>query len=147
MATVTYRGLWDDVLAGNVVAAPDLRVILVMSNTTIDTEADAQDLTDFTTLDECDGVGYAQLDLANVAVAYDATNDRLDFDADDGDMDGGGGSIAVSSRQVTRVLIVRYVDGTNDIPWFSRDIGPYTLAGGPFDFVWHADGIAYAEAV
>lgn len=147
MADVFHRGMYDDIVAGNFTSSADLRLMAVMSNTTCDTETDAQTLSDFTTIDECDGVGYAQLDLASVAVAYDATNDRLWVDAADGDLDGGGDSVAVSTRQVTGVVVYRYVDGTdaNDVPWCYMDVGPYTLSGGKFDVVWASTGILYIE--
>ena len=143
MAQVVYQGFYDDILGGAVTAAADLRVILVMTNTTCDTQEDAQNMSDFTTIDECDGAGYAELDLASITAAYDSTNDRLEFDAADGDMDGGSGAIAAATRDVQAYVIKRYVDGTdaNDVPWVYRDIGPYTLAGGAFDFAWNAEGI------
>ncbi len=143
MAQIVYRGYADDVLAGNAISGADLRIILVMTSTTCDTEHDAQDFADFTTIDECDGVGYAELNLASVAAAWDAANNRLEWDADDGDMDGGGGSIAAASRDVQGYVIYRYVDGTdaNDVPWGYQDIGPYTLSGGTFDFAFDAEGI------
>ena len=141
---LVHQGFYVDLLAGNVVAAPDLRVRAVMSNTTCDTEADVSTFSGFTTIDECDGVGYAERDLANVSVAYDSANDRLLIDADDYDLDGGGGSVAASSRQVVGLVYYRYVDGTdaNDVPWFYVGIGPYTMTGGAFDITVHADGIA-----
>lgn len=144
MAQVVYQGFFVDLEAGTVTDATDLRAKLVMSSTTIDVE-DALNLVDFTAIDECDGVGYAELDLASLSVAYDDTNDRLMIDAADGDFTGGTDILQVSTRQITRVLFYRYVDGTdaNDVPWFSQDIGPFTTAGGPFDAVWPTTGIAY----
>jgi hypothetical protein len=126
MAQVVYQGFYDDIVAGFVKAATDVRARLVMSNTTIDTQEDAQTISDFTTLDECDGTGYVLLQIANLTVAYDSTNDRLVIDGDDGDFDGGSGVITASSRTITRVLIERYVDGTdaNDVPWFSIEHRP-----------------------
>jgi len=58
-------------------------------------------------------------------------------------LDGGGDSIALSTRDVTGYVIKRYVDGTdaNDVPWGYRDIGPYSLSGGPFDFTFNTEGI------
>lgn len=148
MATVFYQGLDDDKAAGNLATGVDLRCMAVMSNTTIDTEEDAQTLSDFTTIDEADGVGYAQADLASVTVTYDSTNDRHRVvDADDFDLDGGTDSVAVCSRDVTRLLYYRYVDGTdaNDVPWLSIDIGPYTPQGSSFDVVVNTTGIYYEE--
>lgn len=142
MAQYVYQGYFDDIASGNA-GAEDLRVLLVMSNSTFDSDTEVAKMDDFTTLDECDGAGYVQLDLANVTVTYDAVNDRLEYDADDGDLDGGSGIITVSTRDVTGFVVKRYVDGTdaNDVPWYGRDIGPYTLAGGAFDFTFNAEGI------
>lgn len=145
MAQQFYQGFWDDLEAGLVTQTTDVRAMIVMSNTTIDTEVDAQTLSDFTTIDECDGAGYAELDLSSITVAYDDTNDRLKVDAADGDFDGGSDIVNASTRSLTRVMIYRYVDGTdaNDIPWSSIDIGPYTTAGGPIDVTWPTVGIIY----
>lgn len=146
MAQAVYQGFHDDLEAGVVTDAVDLRAKAVMSNTTIDTEVDAQTISDFTTLDECDSVGYAEADLTSVTVAYDDTNDRfINIDAADFDLDGGGDIVAVATRSITRLLYYRYVDGTaaNDVPYFSIDIGPFDPSGGPFDVTIHADGIYY----
>jgi hypothetical protein len=141
MAQYVYQGYFDDIVGGNA-GAVDLRVLLVMSNSTFDTDTNVANLSDITTLDECDGAGYARLDLQTVTAAWDGTNMRLEYDAADGDMDGGSGIITASTRQVTGFIVYRYVDGTaaNDVPWFGRDIGPYSLAGGAFDFQWNAEG-------
>jgi hypothetical protein len=143
MGQIVYQGYLNDIIGGAAVAAADLRVLLVMTDTTCDTENDAATMSDFTVIDECDGVGYVQLDLLSGAAAYDAVNDRLEYDVADGDMDGGGGIITVSTRSVSGFLIKRYVDGTdaNDVPWVFRDIGPYILSGGAFDFEWSTEGI------
>jgi hypothetical protein len=145
MAQLLYQGLYDDMVAGNFTSSADLRIMLVMTNTTCDTEADAQNLSDFTTIDECDGVGYAQRDLASVAVAYDAANDRLGVDAADADMTGDTDSIAVSTRDVSGYVVYRYVDGTdaNDVPWGYIDVGPYTLSGGDFTITFPTAGVLY----
>lgn len=143
MAQYVYQGYFDDVIAG-LTGVQDLRLLLVMSNSTFDSQANGMsNMSDFTTIDECDGAGYVQLDLASVALAWDGANLRLEYDATDGDMDGGGGVITAATRTVTGFIVKRYVDGTdaNDVPWFGRDIGPYTLAGGAFDFQFNAEGI------
>lgn len=146
MAQVVYQGFHDDLEAGNVTDGADIRCMAVMTNTTTDTEEDAQTLSDFTTIDEVDGVGYAQADLANVTVTYDATNNRLiNIDCDDFDLDGGSDIVQTCSRDVERLVFYRYVDGTdaNDVPWFSIDIGPFTPQGGSFDVTVHASGLFY----
>jgi hypothetical protein len=150
MAQIVFRGFSDDMIAGNAIAAADLRVLLVMTNTTVDTEHDVQTLSGFTTLDECDGVGYARLDLASVAGAWDATNNRYEWDADDGDMDGGTNSILASTRDIQGFVIYRHVDGTdaNDVPWVYSDTGgfPFTTGGGSFDFTWDTEGLIQVKS-
>jgi len=142
MSQYVYQGYFDDVIGGNA-GVEDLRVMLVMTNSTFDSQIDVQTMSDFTTIDECDGAGYVQLDLLSAAAAWDSGNSRLEYDAADGDLDGGSGIITASTRQVSGFIVKRYVDGTdaNDVPWFGRDIGPYTLAGGAFDFQFNAEGI------
>lgn len=64
----------------------DIRLVPLMTNTTVDTERDAKDqVSDFTTLDEADGSGYTTggLALDNQAVNVDDANDRAEADADD----------------------------------------------------------------
>ncbi len=79
MANVVYHKTWKKILEGaagiNVVG--DIRLILVMTNTTCDTENDAIEfLDDFTTLDECDGTGYARLALSTATPTFDADTAR-----------------------------------------------------------------------
>lgn len=64
----------------------DIRVIPLMTNTTVDTERDAKDqFSDFTTVDVYDGTNASANGLAldNQAVNIDDANDRAEFDADD----------------------------------------------------------------
>jgi hypothetical protein len=145
MTQTVYQGFYDDLAAGEANSAADVRARLLMSNTTVAAEEDAQTISDFTTLDECDGVGYVELTIANLDVAYDAATDLYVIDGDDGDFEGGLGEILASTRPVSRILIYRYVDGTDaaDVPWFSQDIGPFYTVGGKFDVMWNSTGIAY----
>jgi hypothetical protein len=59
----------------------DIRVLLVMTNTTADTDQDLENIADIGTLDEYDGANYARKDLAGVAVGEDAPNNRAEFTA------------------------------------------------------------------
>lgn len=141
--SLIFQGFYNDMLGGDM-TSPDLRCMAVMSDTTCDTESDAEVFDDFTTTDECDGVGYAQKDLASVTVAYVSADDAVMVDAADFDLDGGGDSVALSTRQVVGLVYYRYVDGTdaNDVPWFYVPVGPYTLGGGEFNVTVHTSGIA-----
>ena len=58
----------------------DIRMALLMTNTTVDTENDGiENLGDFTTLDECNGANYARraLSTATPTVAIDTARDSV----------------------------------------------------------------------
>jgi hypothetical protein len=118
--------------------ADDMRLILVMTNTTADTDVDA-DNTGTYTLDEMDGTNYARQALANEAVNVDDTNDRAEFDADDVTIN----SLGNGTRQMQGYLIHEFI--TNDaasfpLVWndFSTTINP---GGSNFTIQWNAEGI------
>jgi len=144
MATLFHSWFFVDLSAGEVVSAADVRGMLVMTNTTCDTEEEALDLADFTTIDEADGVGYAQATVANVTVAWDATLNALKIDGDDSNFTSGS-TLDACTRNLEGILWYRYVDGTdaNDVPWFfSTDGGfPKTPSGGAATYAFDADGV------
>lgn len=71
----------DNAIIGS---ALTLKVRLVMTNTTVDTENDGKDhLNDFTTMDTHDGSGYVDKSLASLATAQDDTNNRTTLDCAD----------------------------------------------------------------
>jgi hypothetical protein len=120
----------------------DIRVALLMTNTTADTEVDAiADLADYSTLDECDSTGYARVALTGEAVAADDANDRAEFDANDASFTSLGGD---ATRAIQGALVYKHVDGTdaNDLPIcfvdFTSDI-PTTAT--QIDIPWNAEGI------
>ncbi len=120
----------------------DIRARLCMTNTTCDTEKDGIDnISDITTVDVCDATGYADVALANEAIAVDDANDRSEFDADNVSFTGLSGD---ATRDAQGVLLYAYVDGTdaNDIPVafidFTADI---TSAATQVDVPWDAQGI------
>ncbi len=121
--------------------ADDIRVALLMTNTTADTEQDTiKFVTDFTTLDECDATGYARLALANEAVNIDDGNDRAELDADDSSFTSLSGD---GTRDVQGALIYKHVTNDTDSPAiafvdFSADI-PSTAT--QIDVPWNAEGI------
>jgi len=122
--------------------ADDIRARLCMTNTTCDTEVDAiNDLADYSTIDDGDASGAADVALASEAVAADDANDRAEFDATNISFTGLGGD---ASRDYQGVLLYKYVDGTdaNDIPLafidFTADI---PLTATQVDVPWDAEGI------
>lgn len=105
----------------------DVRALMVMSNTTADTEVDAANLAAFTTLDEFDGSGYSRPDLGASTVTQDDPNNRSEIDYPDFTF---GATVGVGTRQAVGHIIYVRVDGTaaNDWPVAYVDTGGY-----PFD--------------
>ena len=60
----------------------DIRVLLVMSNTTAAADFGAQTLSGITTLDECDGASYARQLCNNQVATQDLANRRSEFSHD-----------------------------------------------------------------
>lgn len=95
----------------------DIRARLVMTNTTCDTEIDAIDnLSDYTTIDESDATGYADVALTGETVVANDTDNRADFDTASNIVFTGLSGDA--TRNYQGILLYKYVDGTdaNDIP-------------------------------
>ena len=86
MASLVYNNAMLKAWKGEVdlqEAGDDIRVALVMTNTTADTEEESTTIDSFTTFDEMDGSAYARKTLASQAVAIDTVNDRVEFDHED----------------------------------------------------------------
>lgn len=120
----------------------DIRVALLMTNTTADTEIDAVDrVADYTTLDECDATGYARVALTGETVTEDTANNRAEFDADDASFTGLGGD---ATRDIQGALVLKHVDGTaaNDIPIaFVEFTSVITKTATQIDVPFNAEGI------
>ena len=120
----------------------DVRVKLLMSSTTADTETGANSISEITTLDEFDGSGYTALDLANLSV-YESESSRFaSLDAFDGTF---GATVSAGSRQIVALLYYVRVDGTtaNDYPLMYDDSPPQfpmTPDGGPINITLPATG-------
>jgi hypothetical protein len=119
---VLFKGFYTALEAGSL-ASPDIRHMLVMSSFSGETEEDAVTLSDITTLDEFDGIGYAQLDAASVTTGYVDADDEWQLDHADGDF---GTDVAPGSDDIYGMLTYLYVDGdpANDIVLgFTKDGG------------------------
>lgn len=119
--------------------ADDMRLLLLMTNTTADTDVDLDNTSGYT-LDECDGANYARAALANEAVNIDDANDRAEFDADDVVFT----SLGNGTRQLQGALIHEHI--TNDagsfpFVWveFAATINP---GGSTLTLAWNAEGVA-----
>lgn len=118
----------------------DLRIKLCMSNTTADTDQDAANLAGITTLDEYNGTGYTEIDLASVAVNEDAVNNRAEIDYADGSF---GSAVGAGTRQWVGMLYYVRVDGTtaNDYPVAWKDLTPNNGNGGAVNLTVNAEGL------
>lgn len=125
---------WDE-------AGHDIRAMLVMTNTTADTDQDAGTISAITTLDEYDGSGYARAALTQSVVRDDANN-RAELDANDFSF---GATVGAGTRQAAGMVIYRYVDGTaaNDLPIAYIDTGGFPFAGngGAINVTVNAEGL------
>jgi hypothetical protein len=111
MASVTYNVAKTAIGNGSIdLDTDDLRIALVMTNTTVDTEnATIDNVSDFTTLDECNATGYARAALANETITRDNDNNRAILSADNVTFSGLSGD---ATRNIQGALIFKHV--TND---------------------------------
>ena len=129
--------------------ADPLYTILVMSNTTTDTENDAiVHIGDLTTLDEFDGTGYnssARQELDSIAVNKDDANDRAEFDA----ADEAYSSLGNGTRQIQGVDIYHDPDddgdtaddATNNVLFFIEFTATINPGGSTLTIQWDTEGI------
>lgn len=141
MASFCYipakKYLWDGTVDLN---THDMRILLVMTNTTVDTDTTAATISGFGTLDEMDGATYARIALTGEAVNEDDPNSRAEFDANDINWP----TLGNGTRQVQGAVIFRFVTNDADsIPVFYIDLTPtINPGGGSFSISWNAEGIA-----
>lgn len=143
MANFTYNKNKARLLKGDIdFDTADVRALLVMTNTTADTEDDAATIAGFTTLDEMDGANYTSggIALTGEAVVEDFTNNRAYFDANDISWT----ALGAGTRQV-QALIVYLWQGTLGTSWphTFMDTGgfPFTASGANVNVTWNAAGI------
>lgn len=138
MATVFYKGLYDDLEAGNL-ASPDERALLVMSGYSFD--PDSVNLDDGT-LDEYDGTNYARLDLAGVTTSYDATNNLWTLTATTG-QSFGTPPIGPASDDIGGLVLYRHVgaDSANVIHAFTDQVAGVNGAGADLTLTVPSEGL------
>jgi len=141
MANFAYTGAKLKAAKGDLdFDTADIRLKLCMSNTTADTDQDATSLSGITTVDEFDGGGYAEADLAGASVAADNANNRAEVDYTDGTF---GAAVSAGTRQWVGVLVYCRIDGTaaNDFPVAWIDLTPNNGNGGAVNFTINAEGL------
>ncbi len=123
--------------------ADDIRCVLVMSNTTFDTEVDIDTMADATTEDYYDGANHDSTNghaLANEVVNEDAGNSRAEFDADDLVFS----ALGVGARQAQGIVVFKWITNIGlSLPIAFIDTGgfPFDGNGGDVTFQWNAEGI------
>jgi len=146
MAVILFKGFFNSQRDGTLVTAADVRLKLVMASFTGETEEDSVNVADFADLDEFDGVGYTELDCANVTVTFDDATDRMILDFDDGTF---GDPVAAGTGSIYGIFAYLWVDGTdaNDIALGFTDQGgfPATPANNAVNLTVAATGFMYSE--
>ena len=140
MSNFIYTGAKLKIAKGDLdFDSADVRAKLVMSNTTADTDQDATSLSGISTIDEYDGSGYSEIDLAGASVAADNTNNRAEIDYTDGNF---GATVAAGTRNWVGVLFYVRVDGTsaNDYPLAWHDLTANNGNGGQVNLNGNAEG-------
>ena len=145
MANFIYNEAKRRFLRGLIDMQGDIRVLLVMTNTTADTEDDVNTIGGFTTLDEFDGSGYSSggQELDNEVVTEDAANNRAEASADNETFSTEG----AGSRNAQAAIIYLFdTDLSSSIPIAYIDAGgfPFAANGGDITFQWNAEGILQA---
>ena len=122
-------------------AGDDIRVALVMSNTTADTDQDQALMSGFAVLDECDGANYVRKALANQAVNEDDPNNRAEFVADNIVWT----ALGAGTRSNVGMIIYKHVgaDAVNiPIVYISTGGFPFNGNGSDITVDWNLEGIA-----
>lgn len=115
----------------------DVRVLLVMTNSTADTDQDAQFISGIGTLDEYDGANYARKNVANQTVTQDNANNRSEFSFDAFTWT----ALGAGTRQALGAVIYGFV--TNDADSF---LIAYIDTGG-FPFAGNGGDVTYTPSV
>ena len=127
----------------------DVRIILVMSNTTADTDEDAAAISPgITTLDEFDGTGYpttfaTRTALASEVVIENTSLDRAEWDAADVVWSSPG--LGAGTRQAAGIVVYDHNTADPDsVPWLFWDSGgfPFTANGSNVTVQWNPVGVA-----
>jgi len=136
VTTRVYNCGKEAILKGLDLSSSTIKVALVMTNTTCDTENDGISVVgDFTTLDEHNGSGYARQTLSGKTVTKQDANDRAKFSATDPVF----ASLGAGSRNVAGVLLIWDNGGTLVPISFHEYTTPRVADGTDFEVPIRAD--------
>lgn len=143
MATHTFNEWKQTIMRDYLATSDDIRVALLMSNTSADTDNDDIEFVgQIGTLDEFDGANYVRKALASEIVNEDDTGDEAEFDATDVVWT----ALGAGTRSIIGVLVYKHVTNDADSPviaWLEYAT-PKTPDGGDFTTQWHAEGLVKA---
>ncbi len=146
MASFVYDNAKEQILLGALnFSTDDMRVALLMTNTTADTEKDKVTILGFTTVDDFDGTGYTAggAALAGEAVVEDNANNRGEFSATNLTFS----ALGAGTRQIAGALLYKFVTDFNSslpVAWIDSGGFPITANGGDITLQWNAEGILQA---
>lgn len=144
MADMVYTYALAKLMSGDIdLNTDDIRMAIVMTNTTADTEEDTQLMSAFSTLDEYDGSAYARVALTAEAVSAVTASNRGKFTSDPVVFAG----IGAGTRQGQAVIIYKHVGAdSSNIPIFYKvPTGfPFTGNGADVQISPSSDGWAYS---
>ena len=147
MANFPYTRALQDIgrgLADFREAGADMRIILVMTDTTADIDQDQTTMAGFATLDEFDGSNYSTgvgVQLGSQVFAENTGANRAEFDAANVTFS----SVGAGSRSIQAAVVFRFSSTFGaSIPYFFIDsgFGPTPANGGNIVIAWNAEGIA-----
>ena len=156
MADLAYNNFLEEFMEGthSLLSAGDMRVALVMTNTTCDTERDKVTLAGFATVDEFDGSGYTNINAGGGALTSEAVTQ------DDSGSDQGGvwdaaditfSALSNGTRLIQGCVIFKFsaTPLTNGIPFLYIDSGfgsGINPGGGDLTVAWNSLGIFRLES-
>lgn len=121
----------------------DIRVLLVMSNTTADTDQDLENIADIGTLDEMDGTNYVRKAAANEADAQDDPNNRLELSFDPITWT----ALGNGTRPVVGMVVHQFVTNDTDALLIAYvDLGSINPGGADFTVTCNAQGLIQIAA-
>lgn len=121
----------------------DIRTLLVMSNTTANTDQDVENIADIGTLDEMDGANYVRKAAANEADSQDDPNNRLELSFDPIVWT----ALGNGTRAVVGMVIYQHVTNDADALLIAYvDLGTINPGGADLTITNNAQGIIQIAA-
>mgnify|MGYP001557596394 FL=1 len=136
MASNLYNPGLEKLLDGTIDFENDtINVLLVDTNHTFDK---THDFVDDIVANEASGTGYARKTLANAAIALDAANDRVEFDADNPSY------TALDAGTIAAAIIFKQVTNDADSPLIAQiDFADLVTNGSDVELQINSEGLFY----